>query len=236
MNVTVGVTNFNRERFLRRAVTSALEAGAKVIVTDDASTDGSVESISDLPVTIVKNEVNIGQPASISHQLELLEDGWFLPLDSDDFLFPHTFSAYEEWANGSDWYISDLFCVNPKEEVIEYWDYSLWPTEYREVLAWVAERRTSPLQVKSIISVDWLKSEEEGWHVFPNTDFGSDCLTSLEWASHSPKIQRVPLPLYCYRLHDDQWAMNPTQTGYKSKMHIRKDFETDLSDYLRGRL
>jgi len=238
VNVTVGISNYNRERYLRRAVTSALEAGAEVIVVDDGSTDSSLETIADLPVTLVRNGENLGQIATINRQMELLESGWFMPLDSDDFLMPHTFIAYEEWAetHPADWYISDLFCVNPDEAVIEYWDYSGWPTEYKECLEWTERRLTSPLQVKSLISVDFIRKHDERWHRFPHTDFGSDCLTSLEWASHNPVISRVPLPLYCYRLHDSQWAMKPSDTGFESKMSIRDEFHSDLAEYLKGKL
>lgn len=56
---------FNERATLRGVVRSALPYVRGVVVVDDGSTDGSAESLADLPVTVLRNAVNQGKAPSL---------------------------------------------------------------------------------------------------------------------------------------------------------------------------
>ena len=62
--ITIGITCFNAESSIRRAVESALAqswAHKEIIVVDDCSTDSSLETLKDLKgIKVIHHEQNIG--------------------------------------------------------------------------------------------------------------------------------------------------------------------------------
>ncbi len=92
--VTVLIPTYNQERFIDRAVASALEQNfpsLEVVVVDDASTDGTGQTARlwtfDRRFRYVRNERNLGRVANYRRALnELARGEWVLMLDGDDFL------------------------------------------------------------------------------------------------------------------------------------------------------
>lgn len=75
MKVSVIIPNFNYDQYIEQAISSVLNSnfdqnGMEIIVVDDASTDNSVGVIgkmmyqSNVPIRLVKNEVNMGLAVS----------------------------------------------------------------------------------------------------------------------------------------------------------------------------
>lgn len=91
---TIVVTNYNYERFLADAVTSAVEqtVPCQVVVVDDGSTDGSSEVLDRLAerlpqLQVVRNR-NGGQASAMNAGWSLVECPYVLFLDADDRLVP----------------------------------------------------------------------------------------------------------------------------------------------------
>jgi hypothetical protein len=92
--VSVLIPTYNQERFIDRAIASALSQecpGLEVIVADDASTDGTGAAAElwgfDRRFRYVRNEQNLGRVANYRRTLQELARGeWVLMLDGDDFL------------------------------------------------------------------------------------------------------------------------------------------------------
>ncbi len=86
-NVTVIVTVYNGKRFLREAVQSILSEevpGTEIVVIDDASTDGSLEVVQDLPVQRVRLDSNRGFPGALNEGLRQFRGRYVTFLDCDD--------------------------------------------------------------------------------------------------------------------------------------------------------
>jgi hypothetical protein len=91
--VSIVITNFNYERFLRQCVESALAQtypGTEVVVVDDASTDGSRDLIRSFGARVVPilQEANGGQAAAFNAGFAAARGDLIIFLDADDFLYP----------------------------------------------------------------------------------------------------------------------------------------------------
>lgn len=93
--VTIAIPNQNKAAFIRQAVESVLNQtyeDIRIIVLDNASTDGSVEQIKDLlsdsRLEIVENEKNIGPFENFKKGEMMAKSEYFKFLCSDDYLHP----------------------------------------------------------------------------------------------------------------------------------------------------
>ncbi len=65
--IAVLIPAYNEARTLRGVIEQTLKHAKHIIVVDDGSTDETVASISNLPITILKNETNQGKDVSLLH-------------------------------------------------------------------------------------------------------------------------------------------------------------------------
>lgn len=96
--VTFVVTSYNYEKYILKTLESIKAQTYKnfeIIVVDDCSSDNSCEIIEDfisdnqdLKITLIKNETNQGQLASMIRGLENAEGQFISFIDSDDILLP----------------------------------------------------------------------------------------------------------------------------------------------------
>jgi glycosyltransferase involved in cell wall biosynthesis len=95
--ITIGITCFNAEASVRRAVESALAQSwthKEIIVVDDCSTDSSLETLKDLKgIKVIRHEQNIG-PGGARQTLVNEAQGEFIAFfDDDDESLPHRLNA-----------------------------------------------------------------------------------------------------------------------------------------------
>lgn len=103
MKYSVIIPNYNREKYLKKAIDSALcqvTEGLEVIIVDDGSTDNSIEILksysNDDRVKCIFQE-NCGIPAKVRNiGIEKSNGEWICLLDSDDFWFPGKINAIEK--------------------------------------------------------------------------------------------------------------------------------------------
>ena len=96
--VTFVVTSYNYEKYILKTLESIKAQTYKnleIIVVDDCSNDNSCEIIEDfisynqdLKITLVKNETNEGQLASMVKGLKSAQGQFVSFIDSDDILMP----------------------------------------------------------------------------------------------------------------------------------------------------
>lgn len=92
--VSVLLAVHNEERFVRGAIESILRqtfTAFKLIVVDDASTDGTADvlaGISDLRLRVIRNPSNLGLTASLNRGLAIAKGEFIARLDGDDEAHP----------------------------------------------------------------------------------------------------------------------------------------------------
>lgn len=92
--VTVGIPTFNEQRFIKKAILSVLNQtyeNFELIITDDASTDSTVEiikSINDNRIRLIEGKDNKGIAYRLNQQIELAQGKYFFRMDADDLMFP----------------------------------------------------------------------------------------------------------------------------------------------------
>ena len=69
-SVCVIVPIFNEEQVVRKIVQSLIAEKFTAVIIDDGSSDNSIQSISDLPVKILKHSTNFGQGAALQTGFE----------------------------------------------------------------------------------------------------------------------------------------------------------------------
>lgn len=96
--VSVLMTVYNRERFLRDAVISVLQSGFtdfELIIVDDCSSDASALLAAELAgidsrIRFVQNEKNLGDYGNRAKAASLARGRYLKYVDSDDMIYPHT--------------------------------------------------------------------------------------------------------------------------------------------------
>jgi glycosyltransferase involved in cell wall biosynthesis len=99
--VSLAICNFNREKYLRRAVQSCLSQNVirrhiEVIVVDDASTDGSCNVINEFSseLKVIRHKKNLGIGAASSSALAAASGEYFIRVDSDDYISSELVSTF----------------------------------------------------------------------------------------------------------------------------------------------
>lgn len=96
--VTVNIPTYNQEKYIARAIRSALSQdypNLQVIVSDDCSTDKTFDVAKKLEsqkLKVFRNERNLGRVANYRHMLYNLSEGeWVVNLDGDDYYRDNSF-------------------------------------------------------------------------------------------------------------------------------------------------
>lgn len=89
--ISVAVTTFNGEKYIRKQIESILNQSMKVdevIVCDDGSTDKTVEILKEYPVTVYQNEKNLGYRLNFKKAMSLCTQEYTFLCDQDDIWEP----------------------------------------------------------------------------------------------------------------------------------------------------
>lgn len=95
--ISVIIPTYNRREKVARAIRSVLSqdlsSAVNIIVVDDGSSDGTLESLAQLAadgrVRIIRHEQNRGVCAAKNTGMRAVDTEWFTILDSDDEIVPH---------------------------------------------------------------------------------------------------------------------------------------------------
>lgn len=113
-DISIIITNYNKGILLERAVRSAIgqvliRKTHEVIVVDDASTDTSLERITDLfdSIKVIRHTSNLGVAAASNTGINSSSGRYWMRLDADDFLSQMALQ-----------YMSSILDANPEVAVV----------------------------------------------------------------------------------------------------------------------
>ena len=214
--VSVIVAAHNEERYLGRCLRSLLaqrfeRSRYDVIVIDDASTDRTSAVLATFgdSITVLRNETNLGLPASLNRAITSTHSKFIVRVDADDYVnsaFLDVMYMFLADNPQFDAAACDYLLVDDREEVISRRD------AVKEPIACGIMFRTEQLIDIGLYDESFLRHEDRDLR-----------LGFLDRYT----IHHVPLPMYRYRRHDD----NITNDTAEMAHHERR-----LHDKHQGRI
>ena len=206
MLVSVIITSYNYARYIERAIRSALNQSMpavtfEVIVVDDCSTDESdfiLENYKD-EIRMVKMEKNSGLSAARNAGIKKAKGQFVVFLDADDYIqadLIKVLSVFLTENNRLDAVAVDYYLVN------EFGDHIEWVNSNEKPIACGIMFRKDLLFDIGLYDESFRAREEED-------------LRKRFLAKHT--IFHIPLPLYRYRMHDN----NLTKNGEEMHKHAQ---------------
>ena len=209
MLVSVIITSYNYARYIERAIRSALNQSMpavtfEVIVVDDCSTDESdfiLENYKD-EIRMVKMEKNSGLSAARNAGIKKAKGQFVVFLDADDYIqadLIKVLSVFLTENNRLDAVAVDYYLVN------EFGDHIEWVNSNEKPIACGIMFRKDLLFDIGLYDESFRAREEED-------------LRKRFLAKHT--IFHIPLPLYRYRMHDNNLTKNTeVMSEHQKKLH-----------------
>lgn len=216
-DISIVITNYNRGRFLYRAIRSCLDQliirkSLEVIVVDDCSTDDSLLMLREFnaDVRVIAGKENRGVAFVSNIGLEEAKGTYWIRVDADDFLNKHACA-----------YLSMLLDENP-DFAYAYCDH------YRVNMNGVKEERVRLDTAESLrnhgagvlFRTDVLRSVGGYDESLRNAE-DYDLLIRLEKAGHSGYY--LPIALYRYYIHGENLTLEENREEMKQFVRERHD-------------
>ena len=184
--VSVVICTYNGSKFIRSqilSILSVLNPNDQVIVSDDCSSDNTVEIINSLRDHRIKtciNNTNLGYAKNFLQTLSSAEHNFIILADQDDIHSPHSISsATEALSSGFDLYIGSMLLTNSSGTPQVFLGF---PSN-RKIYRWDLIQRFL-LVIRLFLGVNYA--------------FG--CAMSIKKSSYQRLLR--PLPLQVYPPHD----------------------------------
>lgn len=205
-HISVIVPVYNQEKFIGRCLRSILDQDFdekfEIILVDDGSTDrtNNVINLFKDEIKIIKNEKNIGLPASLNKAIKLAKAQYIVRVDADDYVNSNYLKILYLFLiqnNNFDAVACDYYLVDDNENVIER------KNSYSDPIACGIMFRLDHLINIGLYDEKFLLNEEKDLRIRFLKRYN---------------IYHIPLALYRYRMH----ANNMTKNKIKMKDHLSK--------------
>jgi glycosyltransferase involved in cell wall biosynthesis len=218
--VSIIVAAYNQERYIGRCLRSLLQQSIphhkyEIIVVNDGSTDKTEYALKlfidpkDSVVRVITNEENLGLPASINKGIKASRAKYIVRVDSDDFVnanFVNFLLVYLETNPEVDAVACDYFLLDDMETMISRENCMDNP-----IACGIMFRKQQLFEI-GLYDEQYRLHEEREMRIRFEKKF---------------KIDRLKLPLYRYRRHNDNITNN---------LEGMKDYELKLSQKHGGNL
>lgn len=143
---TIGIPVYNAEKFLKQALDSVLRQtheNFEVLITDDGSTDKSLEiikSYDDSRIIVLSDGQNKGISYRLNQQIDIAKGKYFVRMDADDIMFPDRLEKqikFLENNKNTDAIGSSIVIINDDNEIIAFREAKLidnYQGLFREIL------------------------------------------------------------------------------------------------------
>ena len=196
MSVSIIIPVFNQQKFLGRALRSAIASkdfcDVEIIAVNDASTDHTqdvLESFGD-SIRVLKNDTNLGLPYSLNRGITSSINKYIVRLDSDDWIhpkLPEIMSFFLDLNNSIDAVASDYYIVDEMQERIAHM------SSVENPIGCAIMFRKEHLIDIGLYDQDMLWHEERELMLRFKNKYS---------------IHHIPLPLYRYYIHGTNMTLN----------------------------
>ena len=209
MKYSIIISCFNREKFIGRAIRSAINqrsierSSYEIIVVDDKSSDNSINIIKDYENVIhfIKNNKNLGLPKSRNRGIKESKGKYIFMLDSDDYISEDTLNILGSFLDhNKSWDAAgcDYYKINMKGKVIKRFSFKKNP-----IACGVLYRRETIFEVGLY---------NEKFKILEDVEFRRRYLVKYN-------IGYVELPLYRYTMHKNNMTKDKLKLEkYKKKL------------------
>jgi len=209
--VSVIVAAYNQERFIGRCLRSLLhqtipQINYEIIVINDGSSDKTAFALElfcdpeDSIVRVITNKTNIGLPGSLNKGIKLAKAPYIVRVDADDFVntnFINFLNVYLESNIDIDAVACDYLLVNDKEAIIEQINCINDP-----IACGIMFRKHQLFEI-GLYDEDFRYHEERELRIRFEKKYS---------------IQRLAVPLYRYRRHEN----NITNNNNEMKSYLKE--------------
>jgi glycosyltransferase involved in cell wall biosynthesis len=207
-STTIIITAFNVERYIGRAIRSALNqsiapTSREIIVVNDCSTDRTrfALEIFENDIRLINNRQRLGLPASLNKALKSAKGQFVVRIDGDDYVhsdFIKILELHLRMNEEIDAVACDYLVVDNNERVLAHRDCIERP------IACGTMFRIEQLVDIGLYDEDFLYREDEDLRIRFLKKY---------------KIERIRLPLYRYRRHEDNMTNDHgMMKSYKQKL------------------
>lgn len=215
--VTIGVTNYNSEKYVKEFLDSVIDQTFKnieLIIVDDHSTDKSVEIIKEYErkydfIQLIEHEVNKGCPDYGRNEILNAANGeYVLFLDSDDkFTYNYSLEKLVDFIQRReelDYVYTDYTIIDGNSKITNKWESKIFTKE--EIIRTVFNRMGSGiLPGKGLFKVDFFRRFNI---IYPINGTAADTLLSLICLKNNMKYGYLKGDLISYRIHENNFTMN----------------------------
>ena len=207
--VSIIITNYNRCKFLDRAIRSCFDQSnsrnidIEVLVVDDGSTDDSLKLLATFEdnIKVIKHEKNLGVAAASNSGIKSCTGDFLLRLDSDDFLSKYSIQI-----------LSEILIQNNQYGFV-------YSDHYR------VDEKGFKIEKKKILNNEDLFENGAGVlfrkEIFNEIGFYDESLKNCEDYDFLVRVLNkfkgfyVPIPLYRYYIHGDNISLKEDRKKFK---------------------
>lgn len=124
MSISVCIATYNGEKYIKQQLTSILmqlEITDEVIISDDSSTDRTIdiiESLNDKRITIFKHQLFKSHVYNFEHALKKAKGDYIFLADQDDIWLPGKVTKMVSLLQENDLVLSDAIVVDENKEIL----------------------------------------------------------------------------------------------------------------------
>jgi glycosyltransferase involved in cell wall biosynthesis len=211
-DISIIVAARNQEKYVERCLRSLTsqnleDISCQVVLVNDGSTDRTEEIVRKYfpEVIIIKNKKNLGLPQSLNIGIKSCSSQYVVRVDADDFVDRNFIKfLYVMLSENSEYQavFCDYYLINKNEKRIKREDSSINP-----IACGIMFKRDTLIDL-GLYDPKFLMREEEE--------------LLIRFDNHGFKKIHLPIPLYRYRMHEDNMTKNLSKMKkYKKKIKLK---------------
>ena len=242
-DVTIGIPVYQSERFVRKALESALSqsyTSIEYLVVDDGSDDGSMEIVRNLQknhnrgksIKVIRHQKNLGVSASRNDIIKEAQGDYLYFMDSDDVISENTILLLIQKARQYDVEIAfgsyEKIEVSGKRTIYQYPDIQLIGEDQ---LAMFAFRKYAGIQASACNYLVKTSLLREKGLLFINTNYWEDMVFTTQLVTYISRAVLLPDITYTYCCRENSLS------HYQERASISKDEilnNVSAVDYLKN--